>query len=45
MTYLGKAKVGLLSLDEAIDTMTASGKLTLHLFGPLAEFELNLVGE
>ena len=45
MTYLDEHKVGLLSLHEAIDTTTTSGKLTFHLFGALAEFERNLIGE
>jgi len=38
-------KVALLSLHEAIDTATTSGKLTFHLFGALAEFERNLIRE
>lgn len=45
MTYLEDEKVGLLSLHEAIDTNTTSGKLTFHLFGALAEFERNLIRE
>lgn len=45
MTYLDEHKVGLLSLHEAIDTTTTSGKLTFHLFGALAEFERNLIPE
>ena len=45
MTYLDEEKVGLLSLHEAIDTTTTSGKLTFHLFGALAEFERNLILE
>ncbi len=44
-TYLEEVKVGLLSLHEAIDTTTTSGKLTFHLFGALAEFERNLIRE
>lgn len=43
MTYLEEHEVGLLSLHEAIDTNTTSGKLTFHLFGALAEFERNLI--
>lgn len=38
-------KFGLLSLHEAIDTTTTSGKLTFHLFGALAEFERNLISD
>lgn len=45
MNYLDEGKVGLLSLHEAIDTSTTSGKLTFHLFGALAEFERNLIRE
>lgn len=45
MTYLEEERVGLLSLHEAIDTTTTSGKLTFHLFGALAEFERNLIRE
>jgi len=45
MTYLEQEQVGLLSLHEAIDTTTTSGKLTFHLFGALADFERNLIRE
>lgn len=45
MTYLEEHGVALLSLHEAIDTATTSGKLTFHLFGALAEFERNLIRE
>lgn len=37
--------VGFRSLHESIDTTTANGRLVLHLFGALAEFERNLVVE
>jgi DNA invertase Pin-like site-specific DNA recombinase len=37
--------VGFRSLQESIDTQTASGKLFLHVFGALAEFERELVKE
>ena len=37
--------VGLASLREAIDTSTASGRLVLHVFGSLAEFERALIVE
>jgi DNA invertase Pin-like site-specific DNA recombinase len=37
--------VGLCSLHEAIDTATAAGKLTFHLFAALAEFEADLARE
>jgi DNA invertase Pin-like site-specific DNA recombinase len=45
VVYLEEKKVGLLSLHEAIDTSTSTGKLTFHLFGALAEFERNLIRE
>jgi len=44
-TELEERKIGLRSLTESIDTMTASGKLTFHIFGALAEFERNLIRE
>ena len=37
--------VGLRSLQESIDTTSSVGRLVLHLFGALAEFERNLVRE
>ncbi|MCX5738571.1 MAG: recombinase family protein [Proteobacteria bacterium] len=37
--------VELCSLHEAIDTSTAAGKLTFHVFAALAEFEATLVRE
>ena len=37
--------IELRSLQENIDTSTASGKLFLHVFGALAEFERELVRE
>jgi DNA invertase Pin-like site-specific DNA recombinase len=37
--------VGLRSLHESIDTTSAAGKLTFHLFAALAEFEADLVRE
>ena len=33
------------SLQERIDTSTATGRLVFHLFGSLAEFERNLIRE
>ncbi|HEB93133.1 MAG TPA: recombinase family protein [Gammaproteobacteria bacterium] len=37
--------VGLRSLQEQIDTTSASGKLFFHMMGALAEFERNLIRE
>jgi Resolvase, N terminal domain len=36
---------GLRSLGEQIDTSSAAGRLVLHLFGALAEFERSLMRE
>ena len=43
--YLDEQEVGLVSLQEAIDTATSTGKLVFHIFGALAEFERNLIRE
>lgn len=45
MSYLEENNVELLSLQEAINTTTPTGKLTFHLFAALAEFERNLIRE
>lgn len=37
--------VELVSLNEQIDTSSANGKLMIHLFAMLAEFERNLISE
>ncbi len=37
--------MGLRSLAEHIDTTSATGRLVLHVFGALAEFERSLVHE
>ena len=37
--------VGLRSLQEAIDTTTPAGKLTVHIFAALAEFERDMIRE
>ena len=37
--------VGLRSLHESIDTTTATGKLTFHVFAALAEFEADVLRE
>ena len=43
--YLEEEGIGLISLQESIDTTTSTGKLILHMFGALAEFERNLIRE
>lgn len=42
---LERRGVGLRSLQDPVDTTTATGKLTFHLFAALAEFERNLIRE
>jgi DNA invertase Pin-like site-specific DNA recombinase len=42
---LNEKGVAFVSLQESIDTTTANGKLTFHLFGALAEFERGLLRE
>jgi Resolvase, N terminal domain/Helix-turn-helix domain of resolvase len=42
VTALAERKIRFRSLTESIDT-TAGGKLVFHLFGPLAEFERDLI--
>ena len=42
---LDQRDIGLKSLQENIDTTTASGRLFFHLFGALAEFERELIQE
>ena len=37
--------VGLVSLEEAIDTGSAAGELVFHVFGALAQFERRLIAE
>jgi len=38
-------QVGFRSLQESIDTTTATGRLIFHIFGALAEFERDLIRE
>ena len=42
---LKQRDVGLRSLQESIDTTSAGGQLIFHIFGALAEFERELIGE
>jgi DNA invertase Pin-like site-specific DNA recombinase len=37
--------IGFSSITEGIDTTTAAGRMTFHIFGALAEFERSLVRE
>ena len=45
VTELGEREVGFRSLNEAIDTTTAGGRLLFHIMGALAEFEHALIVE
>jgi DNA invertase Pin-like site-specific DNA recombinase len=45
MENLEEKGVDFVSLTEGIDTTTAQGKLTFHIFGALAEFERELTRE
>lgn len=38
-------KIGLVSLNEHIDTTTAGGRLIFHVFGAVAQFERDLISE
>ena len=40
---LEKANIGFLSITENIDTKTPGGRLIFHIFGALAEFELEVL--
>ena len=43
--YLSENDIGLRSLRETIDTTTPGGRLVLHVFASLAEFERDLIRE
>lgn len=43
--YLKKHKIGLISLEEKIDTSSAAGELVFHVFGAIAHFERRLISE
>jgi len=45
VNHLAGQGVAFKSITEQIDTSTATGQLTFHLFGALAEFERNLIKE
>lgn len=42
---IGERGAGFQSLNESIDTTSATGRLVFHLFGALAEFERGLIVE
>lgn len=42
---LQKREIGLISLNDSVDTTTAQGRLTFNLFASLAEFERDLIRE
>ncbi len=45
VTDLAREGIGLESVSERIDTVSATGKLILHFFSVLADFERNLIRE
>jgi len=45
VTELECGNIGFESIAEKIDTISANGKLTFHVFAALAEFERNLIRE
>ncbi|MBF8962996.1 recombinase family protein [Pontibacter sp. FD36] len=45
MNYLEQEGIALKSLQESIDTSTATGRLVFHIFASMAEFERNLIQE
>ena len=42
---LWKQDIGLISLEERIDTTSAAGELIFHVFGAIAHFERRLISE
>lgn len=42
---LGRRKIGFISLNESIDTTSATGTLVFHMMAALAEFERRLISE
>ena len=42
---LKERKIGMVSLEEQIDTTSAAGELVFHVFGAIAHFERRLISE
>ena len=45
ITNLQERQIGFMSITENIDTTTSGGKLVVHIFGALAEFERDIIRE
>ncbi len=45
VAMLKERGIGLLSLEERIDTTSAAGELVFHVFGAIAHFERRLITE
>jgi DNA invertase Pin-like site-specific DNA recombinase len=45
VAMLKKRGIGLVSLEEKIDTTSAAGELVFHVFGAIAHFERRLIAE
>lgn len=43
--FLKSRNIGLMSLEEKIDTSSAAGELIFHVFGAIAHFERRLIAE
>jgi DNA invertase Pin-like site-specific DNA recombinase len=43
--HLKSKNIGLMSLEEKIDTSSAAGELVFHVFGAIAHFERRLISE
>ena len=43
--FLKSRNIGLMSLEEKIDTSSAAGELIFHVFGAIAHFERRLISE
>ena len=43
--WQSKSADGMISLDERVDTTSATGELVFHVFGAIAQFEHRLISE